>query len=212
MFILKNVKYKNILHIENMTIQNGKVTCIIGESGSGKTTILKMLNKLISPDSGEILFKDKKLNETDSVALRRNVVMLPQSPAIFKGNIKNNLLIGLDFSEKPAASDIELKEVLKVVKLNKDLNDSADKLSGGEKQRVALGRILLMDPEVLLLDEPSSALDEETENIIIEALVDYTKKFNKTLIMVTHSRHVAEKFSDEIIAIKNGKIYNKEEQ
>lgn len=212
MFILKNIKYKNILHIENMTIQNGKVTCIIGESGSGKTTILKMLNKMISPDIGEILFKDKKLNETDSVALRRNVVMLPQSPAIFKGNIKNNLLIGLDFSEKPAASDIELKEVLKVVKLNKDLNDSADKLSGGEKQRVALGRIILMDPEVLLLDEPSSALDEETENIIIEALVDYTKKFNKTLIMVTHSRQVAEKFSDEIIAIKNGKIFNKEEQ
>lgn len=212
MFILKNVKYKNILHIENMTIQNGKVTCIIGESGSGKTTILKMLNKMISPDSGEILFKDKKLNETDSVAIRRNVVMLPQSPSIFKGNIKNNLLIGLDFSEKPAASDIELKEVLKVVKLNKDLDDSADKLSGGEKQRVALGRILLMDPEVLLLDEPSSALDEETENIIFEALVDYTKKFNKTLIMVTHSRQVAEKFSDEIIAIKNGKIYNREEQ
>ena len=212
MFILKNVKYKNILHIENMTIQKSKVTCIIGESGSGKTTILKMLNKMISPDSGEILFKDKKLNETNSVALRRNVVMLPQSPAIFKGNIKNNLLIGLDFSEKPAASDIELKEVLKVVKLNKDLNDSADKLSGGEKQRVALGRILLMDPEVLLLDEPSSALDEETENTIIEALVDYTKKFNKTLIMVTHSRQVAEKFSDEIVAIKNGKIYNREEQ
>lgn len=206
MFLLKNVKYKNILDINNLEIKENLTTCIVGESGSGKTTLLRLLNKMISCDSGEIYYNNKPLNEIDSVILRRSVVMLPQSPAIFKGTIRDNLLMGLNFSEKPPVSDEILKTTLKTVKLNKDINDNADKLSGGEKQRLALGRILIMNPDVLLLDEPSSALDEDTENIIIEALVEYSRKNNKTLVMVTHSKSVAERFSDEIITIEKGKL------
>lgn len=211
MFTLKEVKYKDILYIKNLNIKKHKVTCIVGESGSGKTTLLMLLNKLISCDSGEIFYNDNFLSHINSVELRRNVVMLPQSPAIFSGSIKDNLLIGLKFSERPMPSNNELLEVLKLVKLNKDLNLDAEKLSGGEKQRVALGRVILMKPEVLLLDEPSSALDEDTENMIIEALVNYTKENNKTLIMVTHSKKVASQFSDEIIEIKKDLLINQEE-
>jgi putative ABC transport system ATP-binding protein len=181
-------------------------TCIVGESGSGKTTLLRLLNKMISCDSGEIYYNNKPLSEIDSVILRRSVIMLPQSPAIFKGTVRDNLLMGLNFSEKPAVNDEILKITLNTVKLNKDINDNADKLSGGEKQRLALGRILIMNPDVLLLDEPSSALDEDTENIIIEALVDFSRKNQKTLVMVTHSKSVAERFSDEIITIEKGKL------
>ncbi|MDF2616562.1 MAG: ABC-type transport system involved in cytochrome bd biosynthesis, ATpase and permease component [Sedimentibacter sp.] len=206
MFILKNVKYKNILDINNLEIKENLTACIVGESGSGKTTLLRLLNKMISCDSGEIYYNNKPLSGIDSVILRRSVVMLPQSPAIFKGTVRDNLLMGLNFSEKPAVSDEILKITLKTVKLNKDINDNADKLSGGEKQRLALGRILIMNPDVLLLDEPSSALDEDTENIIIEALVDFSRKNKKTLVMVTHSKSVAERFSDEIITIENGKL------
>lgn len=206
MFLLKNVKYKNILDINNLEIKENLTTCIVGESGSGKTTLLRLLNKMISCDSGEIYYNNKPLSEIDSVILRRSVVMLPQSPAIFKGTIRDNLLMGLNFSEKPPVSDEILNLTLRTVKLNKDINDNADKLSGGEKQRLALGRILIMNPDVLLLDEPSSALDEDTENIIIEALVDYSRKNNKTLVMVTHSKSVAERFSDEIITIEKGKL------
>ncbi len=211
MFSLKEVKYKGILNIRDLNIQKHKITCIVGESGSGKTTLLRLLNKLISPDTGEIFYNNKSMEYINSVELRKEVVMLPQAPAIFSGSIQDNLLIGLKFSEQSYPSDDKLYEVLKMVNLHKDLAEDAEKLSGGEKQRVALGRVILMEPEVLLLDEPSSALDEDTEHLIIKSLVDYTKKNCKTLIMVTHSKKIATHFSDKIIEIKQGTVINQEE-
>ena len=207
MFNFKNVKYKNILDIENLQIEKNKVTCIVGESGSGKTTLLKLFNKLISPDSGEIKYMDKSMKEVDSVELRREVVMLPQSPAIYEGNVKENLLIGIKFSEKEEIpEDEELEKILKEVSLAKNLYEDAEKMSGGEQQRLALGRIILLDPKVYLLDEPSSALDEETEHLVIEKMVEHVRKTNKTLVMVTHTKRIAEEFADNIIEVKKGKI------
>lgn len=208
MFSLKNVKYKDILQIDDLVIEDYKVTCIVGESGSGKTTFMRLLNKLISCDSGKIFYNNQDISNIDSIQLRRNIVMLPQTPTIFPGDIKENLLIGLKFSEKPLVDDDRLCDVLKFVNLNKNLNDDSDSLSGGEKQRLALGRVILLDPDVFLLDEPSSALDEETEHIIIEKLISYTKSTKKTLIMVTHSKKIAQTYSDNIIQIHDGRILN----
>ena len=134
--------------------------------------------------------------------------MLPQTPAIFPGNVKDNLLIGLKFAEKPPVDNDKLRQILKIVNLNKELHDESDNLSGGEKQRLALGRVILLDPDVFLLDEPSSSLDEETERIIIEKLIAYTKDTNKTLIMVTHSKKIAQTYSDNIIQIRQGRVLN----
>jgi len=207
MFNFENVKYKNILDIENLHIEKNKVTCIVGESGSGKTTILKLFNKLISPDSGEIKYMDKSINGIDSVELRRQVVMLPQSPAIYKGTVRENLIIGLKFSEKDnIPEDDTLIKILEEVNLTKSLDDDAEKMSGGEQQRLALGRIILLQPEVYLLDEPSSALDEETERLVIEKMVDHVKITKKTLIMVTHTKRIAKEFGDSIVEVKKGKI------
>jgi len=211
MFNLKNVTYKNILNIPALHIPKNKITCIVGGSGSGKTTLLRLLNKLISNESGEIKFNNIPLSEINSITHRRKVAMLSQSPAIFKGNIRDNLSIGLKYSEKALPSDHILEDILKLVQLNKLLDDNSEVLSGGEKQRLALARVLLLKPEVLLLDEPSSALDEETEKLIIEKLVTYAKENGRTLIMVTHSRSVAENYSDYIIEISNGKVISQGE-
>ena len=208
MFLLKNVKYKDILDISNLRIEKNKITSIVGESGSGKTTLLRLLNKLISCDSGEILYRNESLNDIDSIELRRKVVMLPQAPVIFPGNIKDNLLIGLELAEKPKANDEKLQSVLKRVRLNKELSNESSSLSGGEKQRLALARVMLLEPDVFLLDEPSSALDEETEDNIIEQLVECIKQTKKTLIMIIHSKKVAETYSDNIIEISQGRIIN----
>lgn len=210
MFLIENLKYRNILDIKKLEIKENIVTCILGESGSGKSTLLRLLNKLISIDSGTIKYNNKSIHDINSIDLRREVVMLSQTPTIFKGSIRDNLLIGLKFSEKPLVSDEVLLNTLKMVKLDKSLDVNAEHLSGGEKQRVALARVMVMDANVLLLDEPSSALDEETESLIIEAVVLYTKKNNKTLVMVTHSKSVANKYADEIIEIKK-KISNVDE-
>lgn len=206
MFILKNVKFKNILDIDYLYIEKGKVISILGQSGSGKTSLIKLLNKMISKDSGEILYKNKNLEDYDPIDLRRSVLMLGQNPAIFQGTIKYNLEIGFKFQEKEPISQKEMIEVLEKVGLKKELDQETDKLSGGEKQRLALARIILLDPEVLILDEPSSALDEKTADLVIKNTVNFAKEKNKSLIMVSHSKKIAEKYSDKIIFIKDGKI------
>ncbi len=211
MFLLRKVKYKHILDIQHLSIRENRITCIVGESGSGKTTLLRLLNKLISCDSGEIYYKEQELASINSIDLRRKIVMLPQQPAIFPGNIRDNLLIGLKFAEQPVVQDTELQHTLKMVHLKNKLDDPSDTLSGGEKQRLALGRIILMKPEVFLLDEPSSALDDETERMIIEQLVAHTKENQNSLIMVTHSRNIAQTYADDIIEIHNGKVAHSQE-
>ncbi len=210
MFVFENVRYKNILEIDNMVVKGQRITCIEGQSGSGKTTILRLLNKMISPDSGDIYYRGGLLSDIDSVSLRRKVVMLSQEPAVFAGSVKDNLTIGLDFSDKPSAGDDELRDIMEMINLRKLLDENAEKLSGGEKQRLALGRVILMDPDVFLLDEPSSSLDENTETLIIQALSDYTRQKGKSLVMVTHSKRTARNFADEIIQVDEGKIIDAE--
>ncbi|MDP3386932.1 MAG: ABC transporter ATP-binding protein [Eubacteriales bacterium] len=210
MFRFQNVTYKDIINIKSLTIPSKKIVCITGESGGGKTTLLKLLNKMISPDSGEIFYLDEPLEELDAISLRRKVIMLPQNPAIYNGTVKDNLLIGLKFSEKAMESDDKLFISLQSARLNKKLDDSVDNLSGGEKQRLALARVLLLNPDVFLLDEPSASLDEETEKIIIENLVAQCKQNAKSIIMVTHSNKIATTYSDLIIRIDKGKVVNEE--
>lgn len=168
MFILKDVTYKDILQIPYLEIHKEKITCIIGESGSGKSTLLRMLNDLQSPTSGSIHYKGAPISSYPPIHLRREVVMLGQTPPIFEKTVKDNLLIGLRFSEKPFPSDEQLQQALATVSLEKDLEDNASSLSGGEKQRLSLARVLLMDPPVYLLDEPTSALDADTEKRVMK--------------------------------------------
>ncbi|MDD2591179.1 MAG: ATP-binding cassette domain-containing protein [Fermentimonas sp.] len=206
MFRLKNLKYKDILDIGDLHIEEHKVTCIVGKSGGGKTTLLKLLNNLISAEEGTILYKDKNIEGYNPLELRREVVMLPQTPVMFSGNIRDNFEKTLRFTEKSMADDETYKGLLERVGLMHPLDSETKNLSGGEKQRIALARVLLLKPEILLLDEPSSALDDETEDFIISMVVSYSRETGGTLIMVTHSRSVAEKYADTIITLYDGKI------
>ncbi len=211
MFQLINVAYKNIIQVDDLEIKQGEITCIVGESGSGKTTLLKLLNHLVDYKQGEIFYRGKELKGLDAVMHRRQVVLLPQTPVVFPGNIRDNLLVGLIYSDKEIVEGRILLDALKDVGLEKKLEEDADKLSGGEKQRLALARVLLMEPEVLLLDEPTSALDEDTETVITEYICSYLEKGNKTIIMVTHSRALAKKLGKMIVTVNNGKIISIEE-
>lgn len=207
MFYLEDVKYRNIIAIDQLTIPQNRVTCIVGESGSGKTTLLKLLNNLITADSGRVFYKNNPIEKLDPIELRRHVVMLPQTPVIFPETIRDNLLIGLKFSEKPLLTDEKkLKKILTQLQLPQKLTSPVKDLSGGEKQRLALGRVFLMNPETILLDEPSAALDENTENKVIKELVNYAKNQKSTLIMVTHSKKIAKYYSENLIEMKKGKI------
>lgn len=208
MFEFNNVSFMDILHIDNLTIESNKTTAIIGPSGSGKSTLLRLLNKLISPTEGFISYNGHDISSINSTEYRRKVPMLSQSPIVYPGNIKDNLLIGRKFQQKNLLYDEILKKALKNVKLDKGLEEDISKLSGGEQQRVSIARLMLLDADAYLLDEPSSALDDLTEDFVIKTMIDLAKDNNKTIIFVTHSREMANKYADRIIQIKEGMIAN----
>lgn len=206
MFEFHNVKFEDILNIENLTINSNEVTCIIGPSGSGKSTLLRLINKLISPTKGYISIDGEDIANIDSITYRRRVPMLAQNPVTFPGTVRDNLLMGRKFQEKNLLSDDILNKALESVKLDKSLGEDIDNLSGGEAQRLAIARLMLCDSEVYLLDEPSSALDDLTEDFVIKTMVDMAREKNKTIIYVTHSKDMADKYSDKLIKIVDGRI------
>lgn len=198
MFKIRNVTFKEILNIPFMDIPAQNVSTLFGESGSGKTTLMKLLNQMISYDSGSIYYNEQLITELDPIELRREVVMLSQTPAIFEGSIRDNLQMGLRFSGKKDADDTKLKEAMDMVQLKKVLDEQTDTLSGGEKQRVAFARVILMGANVFLIDEPTSALDEKTETSVMDQFIQYVREKKKTVVMVTHSKSVAKTYSDHV--------------
>lgn len=208
MFEFKNVKYLDILDIDYLKINDGEVTCIIGPSGSGKSTLLKLINKLISPTEGKIFYNGTNIEDIDSVEYRREVPMLSQSPVLFNGTVRDNLLIGRKFQKSELLDDSTLKNTLKNVDLDVDLDEDISNLSGGEGQRVSIARLMLLDSKVYLLDEPSSALDDITEDFVIKTIVDMARENGKSVIYVTHSNSLSDKYSDRLIKIVDGRIVN----
>ncbi|MFW6386794.1 MAG: ABC transporter ATP-binding protein, partial [Bacillota bacterium] len=202
--------FKGILYIQDLLIEGGEITCIVGKSGGGKTTLLKLLNNMISPDSGIIRYRGRDLEDYDPLALRREVLMLPQNPVMFPGTIRDNFCWTLEYTEEDFPGEEHFRVLLDKVGLEMNLDTGVDRLSGGEKQRVALARVLLLEPGVLLLDEPSSSLDEETEAAIIRMVVDYIEDREGTLVMVTHSRGVAGEYGDVLITLGEGEILDVE--
>ncbi|MEH6988007.1 ABC transporter ATP-binding protein [Cytobacillus firmus] len=199
LFAIRELRVNNIINVNHLDIKKDKVTCITGESGAGKSTLLKTLNKMITPDSGEIFYKGTSLKEIDSVQHRRKVIMLSQVPLIFPGTIKDNLIMGYKLNGKKPCDDEILKQAIHNMQMTKELHEDAGTLSGGEKQRLALARILLLKADVYLLDEPTSALDEDTEMMILEYFIREIKKKQASLLMITHSNTVNEQFAEERI-------------
>lgn len=210
-FEFHNVRYKDIFRAAKLRIPDQTVTCVYGESGAGKTTLLRLLNHLISPTDGTLSYRGTDVTELDPVQLRREVVMLSQTPVMYDGTIRDNLAMGLRFSERPVPDDSRLEHSLEEVQLAKALDTDASKLSGGEKQRIALARVMLMDPRVLLLDEPSAALDEDTETLVIEHVVRYAKDQERPVIMITHARRIVEAYAEFLVEMEHGDVRRAEE-
>lgn len=209
MFKLKDIKFKNILDIENLEIHENVVTIVKGESGSGKSTMLKLLNNIISPDSGVVMYNGVDVNDINPITLRRDVIMQSQFPNIFPGNVRENLNIIFTLRGEEGLNDEKLLKALEIVNLKKDLTDDAQNLSGGEKTRLSIARLFLVEPEVFLLDEPGASLDSKTEEILMNNVISEIKRRNKTLIYISHSDN-PEMIADEIITMKNGKVLSHE--
>lgn len=209
MFKLKDIKFKNILDIENLEIHENVVTIVKGESGSGKSTMLKLLNNIISPNSGVVMYNGVDVNDINPITLRREVIMQSQFPNIFPGNVRENLNIIFTLRGEEGLDDEKLLKAMEIVNLKKDLTDDAQNLSGGEKTRLSIARLFLVEPEVFLLDEPGASLDSKTEEILMNNVISEIKRRNKTLIYISHSEN-QESISDEIITMKDGRVISHE--
>lgn len=169
MFTLQHVTFRDILTIDDLVLGDVPVTAIVGNSGSGKTTLLRLLNRMKSPTSGTITFQKKNLVDWNPVLLRRHVAMLSQTPVLFGESVRENLEAGCRLSERALPDAASREEALWRVHLHQPLDGEVRHLSGGEKQRLAIARVLLLHADVLLLDEPSSALDVETARAVVQS-------------------------------------------
>lgn len=205
MFKLQNVSYNDILNIDYLELGSKKITAISGPSGGGKTTLLRLLINFISPDSGKIFYKDKSLEKYRPEVIREKIKMLGQQPIMFGETIQEEFKIAAEFASFNKYNLEDFKDLLEIVRLDKNLSDPSSKLSGGEKQRLALARLLLLKPEVLLLDEPTASLDKDNQKHILTFLAEYANNNGSKIIMVTHSPDLTKKIAQDQIIIANGK-------
>lgn len=196
----------SILEISSLQLGAEPVTALLGPSGSGKTTLLKLLNRLLSPDEGMVRYQDRDVSEYDPVALRRQVVMLGQTAVMFPGTVRDNLVVGLRFHGRTPPGDAELNRTLDDMGLRLELDRLPASLSGGELARLALARALLLGPEVLLLDEPTSSLDDATANLVVKHAVEGAAMQNTKVIMVTHSEAIAAEYAQTSVRLRDGRV------
>lgn len=197
---------QNILENCNFTVKKDEKVAIIGKTGNGKSTIFQLLVRNYDPIAGQILLNNQPIQNYSEFTLRQNITTLSQRVHIFNQTLKENLLIG-----NPNASDEDLKNILKLVQLdhlleNQDLDlwlgEGGRALSGGEGRRIGLARLLLSNADIWLLDEPTEGLDQKTEKIMLEQILNHQ---NKTIVMITHRKQGLDKF-DKIYSLENCKM------
>jgi putative ABC transport system ATP-binding protein len=180
-----------------LAVEEGK-TCVAGPSGRGKTSLLRLLNRLADPESGSVRYRGRDVREYDVLALRREVGLVPQLPALLDGTVADNVAYGPRLADR--AADVEGS--LRLAGLDESFADRpAGRLSVGEQQRVMLARALALEPRVLLLDEPTSALDEESRAAVERTLLDLRERLSLSFVFVTHDRAQAERLADRVIAL-----------
>ena len=199
-----------ILDDLNLLINKGETLVLLGESGCGKTTTLKLINRLIEPTNGAVLVEGKPTVDWDAIKLRRHIGYVLQEAGLFPHfTIAENvaLILGLENWDE-AKKQARTTEMLELVGLNaaKFAARFPHELSGGQRQRVGVARALAADPEILLLDEPFGALDPITRHNLQKEFASLVKRLNKTAVFVTHDLREAMLLGSRIALMEKGKI------
>ncbi len=212
---LTKVYNSDILAVDSVSfeIPKGKIACIIGTSGCGKTTTLKMLNRLIEPSSGKIWINERECHEMDAVKWRRGIGYVIQKAGLLPHmTVRENIeLLSKIMKRTKKERNSKSNQLMEMIDL--DPLEFASRypieLSGGQQQRVGIARALMEDPAVLLMDEPFGALDPITRNTMHDEVLRLNSKLGKTFVIVTHDMEEAFKLGDEVLLMDNGSIIQK---
>jgi osmoprotectant transport system ATP-binding protein len=208
--VTKSFKDHQVLSNISFQIKKGDLVAFIGESGCGKTTTLKMINRLVKPTSGRILINGDSIETKDIIELRRSMGYVIQQTGLFPHmTVKENIEI-IPRSEKRDADQINKKTLELMEMIGLDPEEFSDRypteLSGGQQQRVGVARAFATDPEIILMDEPFSALDPITRSGLQDEVLNLQSQFKKTIVFVTHDMDEAIKIADKICIMKDGVI------
>jgi len=205
----KNYQGKKVLEIENLQLAKGKIYGIIGPSGGGKSTLLRLLNLLEKPDQGEIYYQGNLVEEDEKqrLAYRRTMAMVFQQSVLFNTTVYKNVAYGLGIrGQRGEAVKKKVAQALDLVEMEGYEKRQAITLSGGEAQRVALARTMVLEPEVLLLDEPTASLDPYNTGVVEKLVRHLNEEKGTTMVWVTHNMFQAKRLAHETLFLYENRI------
>lgn len=210
----RNVSYalpdgRELLHSLNLQVQRGETLVLLGRSGSGKTTTLKLMNRLLTPTGGEVQVNGESTREGDVILLRRSIGYVIQDVGLFPHyTVERNIGLVPKILGWPAARiDSRVEELLQMVGLEAQMASRyPHELSGGQRQRVGVARALAADPAILLMDEPFAALDALTRNQLQQDFLSLQRRLNKTVVFVTHDLREALRLGSRIALMEAGQL------
>ncbi len=196
---------RDVLQVQSLDIQRGETLTVVGPNGAGKSTLLLALARLLKPARGDIVYDDRSLNQWDELEYRRRISFVFQSPLLMDMTVEQNVALGLKFRGTPKEETRErVGKWMRQLGVESLAKRRASQLSGGEAQRVSLARAFVLEPELLLLDEPFAALDPPTHAKLLDDLSALLKEDHRTAVFVTHNLKEATKLSQNMAIIVGG--------
>ena len=202
--LIKEYAGRIVTDVERLDIRRGEVLALVGPSGAGKSTLLRLLNFLEHPTTGRIMYQGQAINGSAPLAVRRQVTTVFQRPMLLKASVHANVAYGLRLRGQRV--DGQVQNILARVGLEQLARSPAHKLSGGEMQRVALARALVIDPAVLLLDEPTANLDPYNIGLIEDIVRQHNRERGTTVVLVTHNVFQARRLADRVGLMLSGRL------
>jgi tungstate transport system ATP-binding protein len=198
---------REVLRVDSLEIQHGETLAVVGPNGAGKSTLLLALAHLLKPASGEVKYNGRDLCEWDDLEYRRKIAFVFQDPLLMDLSVEDNVSLGLKFrGVNKTESHMRAEKWMEAMGVDSLAKRRAGQLSGGEAQRVSLARAFVLDPELLLMDEPFSAVDPQTRGQLMRDLSELLAHEHRTTIFVTHNLKEAAQMSDRVAVVISGKL------